>query len=75
MVITVWFWYPETRGRTLENMAEVFGGEHTETAGVTADKAVEVSRKMSVSAEATEKGVEDMHVEVKNADRCETTGC
>lgn len=30
MLISVWFYYPETRGRTLENMAYIFDGESAE---------------------------------------------
>ncbi|GJC80782.1 MFS glucose transporter mfs1 [Colletotrichum liriopes] len=30
MIISVWFYYPETRGRTLENMAFLFDSETAE---------------------------------------------
>ncbi|KAH7011271.1 general substrate transporter [Ilyonectria destructans] len=36
MILTVWFYYPETRGRTLENMAYLFDGEDAVAGGITA---------------------------------------
>ncbi|KPM39521.1 hypothetical protein AK830_g7040 [Neonectria ditissima] len=37
MIITVWFYYPETRGRTLENMSWLFDGEDAVAGGITAE--------------------------------------
>lgn len=53
MVISVWFWYPETRGLTLENVAWIFDGEHADVGVASAKEALE-----------SEKGSD--HVEVKS---------
>jgi MFS family permease len=46
MVVSVWFWYPETRGLTLENVAWIFDGEMTGV-GVVSAKEVLESEKWS----------------------------
>ncbi|KAH8841771.1 hypothetical protein MCOR27_010563 [Pyricularia oryzae] len=38
MIVDVWFTYPETRGRTLENIAWLFDGEEAHVGIVTADQ-------------------------------------
>jgi MFS family permease len=53
MVVSVWFWYPETRGLTLENVAWIFDGERAEVGVVSTKEVLE-----------SEKGSE--HVEVKS---------
>lgn len=40
MIISVWFYYPETRGRTLENMAYLFDGDAAEVGTGTASGAL-----------------------------------
>jgi MFS family permease len=53
MVVSVWRWYPETRGLTLENVARVFDGEQADVRVVSAKEVLE-----------SEKGSD--HVEVKS---------
>ncbi|KAH7149026.1 general substrate transporter [Dactylonectria estremocensis] len=36
MIATIYFYYPETRGRTLENMAHLFDGDDAVAGGITA---------------------------------------
>ena len=41
MVVSVWFWYPETRGLTLENVAWIFDGEQAELEVVSAKEVLQ----------------------------------
>jgi hypothetical protein len=41
MVVSVWFWYPETRGLTLENVAWIFDGEQADVGVVSAKEVFE----------------------------------
>ncbi|RSL80985.1 hypothetical protein CEP51_006162 [Fusarium floridanum] len=43
MLVTVWFAYPETRGRTLENMAWLFDGDSAAATITTAEDAIKMS--------------------------------
>jgi MFS family permease len=59
MVVSVWFWYPETRGLTLENVAWIFDGEQAEVRVVSANEVLEGEK----SDEEKKRGD---HVEVKS---------
>jgi MFS family permease len=59
MVVSVWFWYPETRGLTLENVAWIFDGEQAEVGVVSANEVLEGDK----SDEEKKRGD---HVEVKS---------
>lgn len=56
MILTVWFYYPETRGRTLENMAYLFDGEDAVAGGITAQ---DVLKGASVEHDERDDVVED----------------
>lgn len=43
MLVTVWFYYPETRGRTLENMAWLFDGDDAAAPITMAEDAIKIS--------------------------------
>ncbi|KAL2669782.1 hypothetical protein Neosp_015227 [[Neocosmospora] mangrovei] len=43
MLATVWFYYPETRGHTLENMAWIFDGDSAATTITMAEDAIKMS--------------------------------
>ncbi|KAJ4177873.1 hypothetical protein NW767_014994 [Fusarium falciforme] len=43
MLVTVWFYYPETRGHTLENMAWIFDGDRAATTVTMAEDAIKMS--------------------------------
>jgi Sugar (and other) transporter len=60
MVITVWFWYPETRGHSLEQMAVLFDGDEAEVAvpGETRERTMSV-----VSVISERKRQASMHIE------------
>jgi hypothetical protein len=58
MVVSVWFWYPETRGLTLENVAWIFDGE-------AADVGVVIAKDVLEGAKEEEKKDGD-HIEVKS---------
>ena len=59
MVVSVWFWYPETRGLTLENVAWIFDGEQAEVGVVSAKEVLEGEK-------ADEEKKRGDHVEVKS---------
>ncbi|OLN95585.1 Lactose permease 15 [Colletotrichum chlorophyti] len=54
MIVCVWFYYPETRGRTLENMAYLFDGENAEVGPGTALSALKET-EAAAHVENTEK--------------------
>lgn len=43
MLVTVWFYYPETRGHTLENMAWIFDGDRAAATVTMAEDAIKMS--------------------------------
>lgn len=59
MLVSVWFGYPETRGRTLENVAYLFDGEDAEVGTGTAEGALKQAEAAHVGevahVEETEK--------------------
>jgi MFS family permease len=59
MVVSVWFWYPETRGLTLENVAWIFDGEQADVGIVSAKEVLE-----GVKEEENKK--DGGHIEVKS---------
>lgn len=61
MLVTVWFTYPETRGRTLENIAWLFDGEHANVGIVTAENTL---KSANLHVEDT---AEEAHVDEKKA--------
>jgi len=62
MIITIYFLFPETKGRTLEEIAVVFDGEKSQT---TAEKD---ARRTSITRneEMHNKGTKGMHFEHKD---------
>ena len=63
--LTAYFFYPETRGYSLEQMAVIFDGEDAEVESPE-KTAVEVARRTSsVAVYGNEKGVMGSHVEEK----------
>jgi hypothetical protein len=62
--LTAYFYYPETRGYSLEQMAVIFDGEDAEVDSPE-KTAVEVARRTSVAIYGEEKGVVESHVEEK----------
>lgn len=43
MIVVVWFYYPETRGLTLENVALLFDGDSAHVGVATAENAIKSS--------------------------------
>ncbi|TQN64738.1 Lactose permease [Colletotrichum shisoi] len=64
MIVSVWFYYPETRGRTLENMAFLFDGEGAEVGAGTAEGALKEAEVAHVEEEE-EGGEEEERSEKK----------
>lgn len=62
--LTAYFFYPETRGYSLEQMAVIFDGEDAEVESPE-KTAVEVARRTSVAGYGDEKGAMGSHVEEK----------
>lgn len=62
MIVDVWFTYPETRGRTLENIAWLFDGEEAHVGIVTADQTL----KNTESSEGEPKVAEFEDVKSQN---------
>ncbi|KAJ9656698.1 hypothetical protein H2201_008457 [Coniosporium apollinis] len=65
MIITVWFWYPETRGHSLEQMAVLFDGEDAEIA-VPADTAIRTASVVSVMTGAGGTGQRKSYADVEH---------
>lgn len=53
ITLTIWFFYPETKGHTLEEMAGIFDGE---AAAIGGQEALKITLKNKESIEFTENG-------------------
>lgn len=54
MIVDVWLTYPETRGRTLENIAWLFDGEEAHVGIVTADQTLKNTESSEVEPKVAE---------------------
>lgn len=59
MLISVWFTYPETRGRTLENISWLFDGENAHAATISAG---ETLKKADTNVHVEDPSTDDTHV-------------